>query len=465
MRAMGLLALRTWAADQLFRRSMKNAGLLFTGNVLASLLGLVAVALTARGLGVELFGTLALIRAYVTIVDRLVNFQSWQAMIRYGAEALERRHDEEFKRLIKFGTLLDAATAVAGAAIGASAVYWIGQWRGWNPEVIHLASLYSLSILFNLSGTPKAILRLFDRFTLFAWQQVAASVFKLVGVVFALMSRSSLGGFLVIWMLTDILGYLLLLALGWRELKRRGFSGILTRTSLQGVTRQHPGLWGFVWLTNLDGSARMALKELDTLIVGGLLGVASAGLYQVAKQCAKIIDQVSDPLYEAMYPELAKLWARKDTHQMRRVMVRSGLVIGSIAVLIWLGFLIAGGWFLRVVFGAAFVSAHAVLVWYLLAMTIDAFLFPLPSALLAMGRAGSALRINLVSALAFFPALVVLARTFGLPGTGMAFVLQYLIWALGMLGATQALLKRKADVRIATVGVVPVSTVSVEELI
>src|SRR3546814_2966375 len=85
-----------------------------------------------------------------------------------------------------------------------------------------MATVYSVVILFHVSGMPTAVLRLFDRFKLFAWLQFVASLFKLVGVTVAFLSGAGLWAFLVVWALTDVLGKLLLLAVAWRELGRRG---------------------------------------------------------------------------------------------------------------------------------------------------------------------------------------------------------------------------------------------------
>ncbi len=441
-------------------RLFRNTGILLGGNAASSVLGLGSVALTTRGLGAELFGILALIRAYTLVVDRLLNFQSWQAMIRYGAEALEHNRREDFKRLITFGVLLDAGTAVLGAAIAAAAVHWVGHRQGWDARTVQFAVLYSLTIGFNLSGTPKAILRLFNRFTLLAAQQGLAAAFKLVGVTIAWVSGSGLGTFVAVWMLTDILGYLLLVGMGWRELAQQGFHGVLTRTSPRGIGRQCPGIWGFVWTTKLNGSIRMALKELDTLVVGGLFGAAAAGLYHVAKQCAKIVDQISDPLDDALYPELARLWVSGEVRMMRRLMIRGGLLAGGVAVAIWCGVLIAGGPFLQTVFGQEFIGAQNVLLWYLLGVVVATLTFPLQSAMLAMGRPQLLFRMNLAAAALYFGSLMALTRLVGLAGAGMAHVVQQLVWSLGIGACVWVGLRRGRAARAIRLEPVPVGEVS-----
>ena len=94
--------------------------------------GLVALALTARALGPELLGVLALIEAYAALVDRLVRLEPWQALIKYGADALERNERDAFRSLLKLGALLDVGGAAASAGVAAAVVLIAGPWLGWS---------------------------------------------------------------------------------------------------------------------------------------------------------------------------------------------------------------------------------------------------------------------------------------------------------------------------------------------
>ena len=73
---------------------------------------------------------LVLIDAYVRIVDKLVNFQSWQFMIKYGSDALAAKNHSGFKALVKLGTIVDSVTAVIGCAISIGLAGLIARWGG-----------------------------------------------------------------------------------------------------------------------------------------------------------------------------------------------------------------------------------------------------------------------------------------------------------------------------------------------
>ncbi len=98
-RHFSLNTLYRWFKDEGFRLLFKNAGTLLSGNMIAWILGLITFAITARILGPTQFGIFVLITTYVTIVDKILNFQSWQALIKYGAEVLEKKNNDSFKSI------------------------------------------------------------------------------------------------------------------------------------------------------------------------------------------------------------------------------------------------------------------------------------------------------------------------------------------------------------------------------
>jgi O-antigen/teichoic acid export membrane protein len=437
-----LNTLYRWFKEDSFRLLFKNAGTLLSGNMVAWILGLVTFAITARILGATQFGILVLITTYVTIVDKLLNFQSWQALIKYGAEALVRKSNDDFKSIVKFCTLLDVATAILGTFVAVVAVSWVGQWLAWESETVLMAALYSLVILFNISGTPTGVLRLFNRFRLFAVQNIIAATIKFIGIVILLFIGVDLWSVLLLWMVTTIIGQLLLLGLGWRELYIQGFEGT-HKVTIKDISTQHPGIWGFILTTNLSSSVRMTSRELDTMIVGGIVGVEGAGLFKIAKQIAAIPAMVSDPLYQAIYPDLSRLWARGSIKEFKQLILRSGLVAGGGATIIWLGTILFGSFFIQLIFGAGYVGAQSVLVCYMLAMVIAIYGFPLTPAMLSMGRPKMVFWVHLSSTVAYFPLLFIFIEWLGLVGAGVAYVCYYLLWTCIMIELERKFLREK----------------------
>jgi len=73
--------------NAVLQRFLQNASWLLGASVIASILAFATGALAARSLGLETFGNLALVMAYVGTISTLVSFQSWQAIVKYGSAA------------------------------------------------------------------------------------------------------------------------------------------------------------------------------------------------------------------------------------------------------------------------------------------------------------------------------------------------------------------------------------------
>jgi O-antigen/teichoic acid export membrane protein len=418
--------------NNVFRRLIKNAGILLSGDFIASIISLVSMALTARVLGPEGFGIIALIQAYITIVDRLVNFQSWQAIIKYGSDALANNEEDSIKGLIKFGLVLDITTALLGAIIAAGAVQIVGPYMGWGYETINYAIVYSFVILFNIEGTPTAILRLYDQFSQFSYVRVIQAVYKFLGVVIAFYFSAGLFEFVVIWISAQLLGYLLLLLFAYFELVKRGLTGFYY-ASIKSILKKYDEMWGYVWTTNLHGTVRMASLRLDTLIVGSVLGNAAAGYLKVAKQFAGILSKFTGPLYKSIYPELTKLWSNKEYADFKRLILISGLLAGFGAILIWVSFLIFGKYILILTVGKSYIESYSVLILYMFAINLSIFTFPLTPGMLAMGYPRYSFYAILGSTLFYFAILYPCLLQFGVKGVGIGYIVFYIVWSFIML--------------------------------
>ncbi|QGG47309.1 oligosaccharide flippase family protein [Heliorestis convoluta] len=323
--------------DELISKLLKNAGTLLSGNIIASVMGLLTLIITARTLGPEAFGILVLIQTYILVVDGLMNFQSWQAMIKFGTDFNENQEVDLFKAMIKYVLLIDVLTAIIATILAITMIKVIGPFINIDENVYHYVMLFSFVILFHVSGVPIAILRMFNKFKLLAFQAVLTSLIKLIGVIILFITESELLGFVIVWVITDIAGHILLQYLGFRELKKRNLSNILDIriNLLKGYIKN---IWTFIITTNLNSSIRMSTRQLDILIVGSILGNHAVGLYKVAKQFSSVLSRLADPLYKAIYPQLTKLYTQKKLLDFKNLIIQSSALVFIPVMILWVVF-------------------------------------------------------------------------------------------------------------------------------
>ena len=86
---------------QTLARVARNAGYLVSGKGVGGLLQLASMGVAGRALGPEAFGVLVLVHTYALTASGVAKFQSWQAIIQYGAPHLhsgDRRKLGEARR-------------------------------------------------------------------------------------------------------------------------------------------------------------------------------------------------------------------------------------------------------------------------------------------------------------------------------------------------------------------------------
>jgi len=439
-------SVKHWLAHSIFKRIIKNAALLLSGRATNGLLGLATLSLSARGLGLELFGVFVLLQTYIQVIMALATFQSWQAVIRYGAICMEGKNVPAFQALIKFTSILDVAGVIVGAAIGYFAAPLVGPYVGWNPEVIDYAQIFSLQLLFLVLATPTGLLRLFDRFDLLAGQAVVTPVCRLIGVGIAVFLGAPLWAYLVAWFVASVIGGAVLVFLGWREATRRGLLEGIT-LSFQGITAPHGGIWKFSIFSNLHSSLQIVTAQASTFLVGALAGPAAAGLFKIGRDVATAISKPAELLNQSIYPEFARLGSRGDWHDFKGLIARGIAVAGSGALAMLVLSVFAGHLFIETFFGAAFIEAYLPLVLLVITAGLTLCGFPMEPALYAMGRPSIPLRIETLAILfVYVPTLVFLTRAYGPTGAAIASLATAAVTLSAMSFMTATQLRRRITI-------------------
>ncbi|MGF1543322.1 MAG: lipopolysaccharide biosynthesis protein [Parvularculaceae bacterium] len=424
--------LRGIGAERAFRARMANIGHLLAGNFGAAAVSILATGLAARALGPNEFGMLALVVVFVQGVERLVSFQTWQPMIRYGAavdDAPARLDD--FRSLVKFGVLLDAAGGVAAFTLAVVVARAGGELFGLGGGAVALVETYAVVLLFSSTGAAIGVLRLAGRFKETAYIQMASQSVRAIACAVALAVGAGLAEFVAIWTATHLLASLVVWALGAHQLARAG--GLdFHRASLAGLSTRFPKIWRFSVFANLSLTVRSSTQQFDTLLVGALLDPAAAGFYHLAKRVARAANQAGQQVQTVVFPEVSKLWSKGDVAAFRRVTLQTETLLGLLcvvgAVATWFAAPAAADVFLGPEFApvALLVSVQIVAVTFLLVGNVTR------SALLSMGDDSFVLALSAATAALYFALAPLLLLTFGAVGGNVAHVAQGVVWVTAL---------------------------------
>ena len=143
-----------WRKETSLHEKLSSVGHLLTGSFLGSLIGLIAFTLTARALGVVEYGMLALCFSYTRAIERIISFQSWQPLIKYGAGLKGPEGDADLKSLLKFGLCLDVAAASLSWLIAVVLAFAAGSILQLTASSQQLLLAYCTVLLFQVSDPP-----------------------------------------------------------------------------------------------------------------------------------------------------------------------------------------------------------------------------------------------------------------------------------------------------------------------
>ena len=427
------------------QRIAANAGLMVGAKLLAAVLGLGTLVVTKQALDNNvLFGTVIFIHAYMLFFSEVGAFQSWQVIIKFGTDDVERGDVGALAGLVKFGVKLDLLSAVGSTllAIGLFGfIAWVQQFiplpegRGERlpqDQVQLYTSLYCLLILFRQRGASIGIFRLFDKFSVLAVKALIMPVLRFAGAVLAWQMGWGVVGFLCVWFFASWAGYVYLPVMGALELKRRGLLGEVMRAKVS-LLRPRAGVWPFAITSNVDSTLAAANLHMPVLLVTAVLGPAVGGVYKIAEEVAKLLSEAFRLLDQVIYPELARMVADGRLAEIWRLVRRAAVILLTFGVAMSALVLWAGPEPLVRVFGEDFRIASPIASILVPAAALMGIVAPLYPVMYAAGRPERALYARAAGVAVYVMAFFALSYAYGVLGAASAVVIGNLVsaaWAV-----------------------------------
>jgi O-antigen/teichoic acid export membrane protein len=313
-------------------RIQKAFKVLLSGTLILSFMGVVNTLMIAKDIGSELFGVFAILTSYSLIIDKLVNFQSWQGFIKYSTGYINDTNDiidiDGIHRVTNSCFILDLITALLGFIIGIMLLPYLISYFSWD-EVIDLdvRALYffMFSMLFKFSSFSLGIFRIFDRHNLQIKSNFYAILIRSIVISTLYFYDSKIEYYLVTWAITESLLNLTLTINALKYLNKKSGRAFSFRNGLV----KNNNLYKFVAWTNLSSIIDLPAKELDVMLVGILTNDKEAGFYKLAKQCMTLIGRLASPLYQVVYPIQVKYINNGD---YKLALILSGKISKQIAI-------------------------------------------------------------------------------------------------------------------------------------
>lgn len=405
------------------RKLFFDASWLFGGNTVASIFAAIEPIVLARMLGVNDYGLFALIIAYIGFLNKFFDFRVWETAVKYIGTYWQIGDREKTGSMIKLSYIIDISSGILAFAIAALTAKIANDYFIRSPEGYILIWIYSFSLLIDTANsTSDAILRVFDRFKKIAFISSLETFSRVTlvcivlflgigikGVLFCYIGASFLGFSIRFWTVSSTLNDLRLG--GWWK----------ARLSL--IMDQWRGIAWFLGNTSLSGTLRMGNDNyIGVLALGYFAGKDAAAYYKIARSVIKLMTRFSDPLHQAMYPELVRIKSLQALQDFTNIIKFASRTLIKFTLPLALLVLIFSDQFINLFFGKQYLPASNTLRILTAAVIISQLTFWINSALLAMGKVGLRTFLDIISTTAYILLLLLLVPGYSYVGAALAYL-------------------------------------------
>lgn len=411
------------------KKVLKNAGILLSGNMGANVFGLLSMAIFTHSQGAEIFGYYVLFLTFIEIIDRVFNFQTWQAFIKFATDFQVKNEDHNVMMLLKYSFLIDLVSLVVASLVAFGLSSYAMSFFNIPQEYYPLLLLMSLTILFKTTEISTGVFRLYDRFKVQAKIAVYSSAIKfaMFGVIAIL--TPSFEMFVYATVLAQFTTMMMKYFYSKSVLNEHNItiSAILKEKVNMSLLKELK-IFSFIVYNNFDVAVRMVSRQLDTVILGKLYGAEIVGIYKIAKEVANLIAKLTDPVYQAIYPEFAKMLATGKKLEAKHMAIKISLYAGGAGFIFYGLFALLGEWAIGLAFGSEFLGAYDVTLVYFIAIFIAIINLPLVPVLHSKGLAKQAFWNQLWATVSYCIVIYPFIMYFSAIGAALAYIVFYIVW-------------------------------------
>lgn len=344
--------------DSQSKQLFKNSTWILIANAFGFINAFILSVVLARKLGVELFGAYTLIINFVSATVEIFNLNVGTAIIKFGAGYKSENRVDKLIALVKgcaWASLIAFALAIVVMIILLNFFY---DSFFTSPGMQMYSYMYAAALAtFLFAATlSNSLLRLFFKFKINSIVNMIMDVLELVLVIVALyVFPNNFKIFFLAVILTKLLnGVIWLIAALW-EIKDDIRHHIAAPASL--LLEQRREIRGFVLLNSISGTLKTFINRGDILLLGALGGNAMVAYYSIAKKLAYSVLSVTDPLANAIFPQLSKLVADKNhSETIKMLFTITKLILYPSLVAIAIIFVLKK-WIINLIFGPEYLPA------------------------------------------------------------------------------------------------------------
>ena len=290
--------------------------------------GLAQVSITARILGPEGFGALAVIVAVSTLIHGLVGLPGGDTVTTFVTRSVTEGRREEAGAILRLTMVVSQGLSLAAYAVIVALALTASSLLGISETHVNALLLYGLLGVFLATGSEAlAVLRLADRVNLGLAVTVAATLTSLGLIVLAWRTDGGLPAVVTAYVAAAAVSGIGMFAAAVASARKAGAGGFLTSLSLRApsdVVRFQYGTFARTKLGTLS-------QNLDSVLMAQLAAPADVGIYRAARQIVDMARRPFQLIRFGLQPEYSRQWYSGEGAELRRSFRRFTIMSLSMA--------------------------------------------------------------------------------------------------------------------------------------
>ena len=278
--------------------------------------GLAQVSITARILGPEGFGALAVIVAVSTLIHGLLALPGGDTVTTFVTRSVTEGRREEAGAILRLTLVVSQGLSLAAYAVIVALALTASSLLGISESHVNALLLYGLLGVFLATGSEAlAVLRLADRMNLGLAVTVAATLMSLGLIVLAWRTDGGLPAVVTAYVAAAAVNGIGMFAAAVASARKAGAGGLLTSLSLRAPSDVVRFQYGTFARTKLGA----LVQNLDSVLMAQFAAQADVGIYRAARQIADMARRPFQLIRFGVQPEYSRQWYSGEGTELRRL--------------------------------------------------------------------------------------------------------------------------------------------------
>lgn len=319
----------------LSNKIIKNFLLIFTGQGISSVFGLVSTLLMIAGIGSGGHGIIIMTQTYATLFFSLFSFKSFQGLIKYLAISKAEQNMEAQKLYIKWSFIFDVCSLLLMFVAGILLRDFMIGFMGWDIEIKKYVSIFLFVQLFDVQGTTIGVLRSFEKYDYVIKALIISSAVRCFGYAVSFFAFKTFEAFFIAEAFATWVNFALTDLYTVKVLKDTNLLDFY-----KVPLKFKKDFFMFNLYSNFASTLDLPVNQITQLIINRYLGFAANSAYNVFERLGTIINKLGDPINQIIYPEMNNYIVQKEIPKAKKLSLRLQLLMFGIFIVTGVGTLI-----------------------------------------------------------------------------------------------------------------------------